>query len=134
MYNRTICVLALVVLSAACASRSQPEGREPAPRPVGPHATALVFPTIDSATLASLSALLDRMARDTSLLSALSLSQSRMYALFRELEAAQERFAIALATPDSTGQTLYDRLTAMAAQADSVFRSLETLNRQAPRP
>lgn len=134
MYRRTVCVLALVVLSAACASRSQTEILERGPRPVGPPAASLVFPTIDSATLASLSALLDRMASDTSLLSALSLSQSRMYALFRELEAAQERFAIALATPDSTGQTLYDRLAAMTAQADSVFRSLETLNRQAPRP
>jgi hypothetical protein len=134
MMNRAIAGLALAVLFAACAGRPQVDVREPAPHPLAVDIPSLVFPAIDSTTLASLSARLEQLARDTSLLSALNPSEPRMYALFRELEAAQERFAIALTTPDASGQTLYDRLTAMTARADSLFRELEERNRKAPRP
>jgi hypothetical protein len=57
-----------------------------------------------------------------------------MYALFRELEAAQRSFEIALATPDATGLTLYDRLRAMTRSVDSVFRQLDVQRRQIPHP
>jgi hypothetical protein len=134
MNTRAVRGLALGLLCAACAGRSQTDVRQPAPHPVAFEIPSLVFPAIDSTTLASLSAQLERLARDSSLLSALNPAEPRMYALFRELEAAQERFAIALTTPDSTGRTLYDQLMAMTARTDSLFRELETRNRQAPRP
>jgi hypothetical protein len=132
MTNRAICALALAVFCGACAARSQTDGREGVRQPVAVDIPSLEVPAIDSATLASLSARLERLARDSSLFS--TLSEPRVYALFRELEAAQERFAIALTTPDSTGQTLHDRLRVMTAPLDSVLRELQGRNRQAPRP
>jgi hypothetical protein len=134
MIGRAICGLALAMLCGACSGRAPTDVREPAPHPVAIDVPSLVFPAIDSATLASLSARLERLARDSSLLSALNPDEPRMYSLFRALEAAQERFAIALTTPDATGLTLYDRLMAMTARVDSVFRALEERHRQAPRP
>jgi hypothetical protein len=134
MISRAICGLALAILGGACSGRVPTNVREPAARPVAPDVPSLVFPAIDSATLASLSARLERLARDSSFLSSLNPDGPRMYSLFRELEAAQERFAIALTTPDATGLTLYDRLMAMTARTDSLFRALEERNRQAPRP
>jgi hypothetical protein len=134
MTRHTVGVLIVVALAAACTGRSQPPLQPAVPQPQALGIPALVFPDIDAPILDSLSALLGRVAQDSSLLSALDPSGPRMYALFRELEAAQERFAIALATPDSTGQTLYDRLKTFTARNDSLFRELETRNRQAPRP
>jgi hypothetical protein len=130
MTTRTLCILALLSFSSACTARSPREN--PTPVPLG--SPALQFPSIDAATLTALNRQLERITQDTALLSALNPSHPRFYALFRDLEAAQEGFAIALATPDSTGRTLYDRLAALAAHADSVFRSLEERNRRAPRP
>ncbi len=132
MVNRAICALALAVFCIACAARPQTDVRHRAPQPVAVDIPSLAIPAIDSATLASLSARLERLARDSSLF--LAFSEPRVYALFRELEAAQERFAIALTTPDSTGQTLHDRLRTLTARNDSLFRELEARNRQAPRP
>ena len=133
MVNRAIYALALAIFYGACAARSQPDVSARVPHPVASDFPSLVVPTLDSATLASLSAQLERLARDSSILG-LSPSDPRFYALFRDLEAAQERFAIALTTPDATGQTLYDRLRAMTARTDSLVRELEARNRQAPRP
>jgi hypothetical protein len=134
MTGRAIRALALTILCAACAGRSPSDIPEPA-RPLGRlDVPALVFPTIDSATLASLSAQLERLAQDTLLLSSVSPSDPRFYALFRELEAAHETFEAALRTPDATGQTLYDRFAAMSASVDSVFRAIEGRKRQVPRP
>jgi hypothetical protein len=131
MWNRTLCVPALIVLSLACAPRPHAEPGEPAPQapPIDAQARGL-FP-IDSATLAALSARLERVMHDSSLWAALSPSNPRVAALLRDLEVAQEQFARALATPDSTGRTLHERLT---ARADSVLRRFEERNRQAPRP
>jgi hypothetical protein len=135
MTRRVLCVFAVATVSAACAGRSQPAVvSEPAPESVTVDVPWLAFTAVDSATLASLGALLDRLVRDTSLLSALTPSAPRMYALFRELEAAQERIAVVLATPDATGQTLYDRLAAMTARTDSLFRAIEARGRHVPRP
>jgi hypothetical protein len=133
MTSRAIRALAVTILCGACAGRSPSHIPEPARPPVALDVPALVFPAIDSATLASLSAQLERLAQDTLLLN-VSPSDARFYALFRELEAAHERFAIALTTPDATGQTLHDRLAAMSASVDSVFRALEGRKRQVPRP
>ena len=127
-------VLALAAISAACAGRSQQRVETPVAQPHALEMTTLVFPSIDPATLDSLHALLGRIAQDSALLSALDPTEPRMYALFRELEAAQRAFAIALATPDSTGRTLYDRLMETTGRADSVFRQLEELHRRIPRP
>ena len=132
MVNRALCALALAICGA-CAARSQPEFSARVPHPAAVDVPSLVLPTVDSATLASLSSQLERLARDSSMLG-LSPSDSRFYALFRDLEAAQQHFAIALTTPDATGQTLYDRLQAMTARTDSLLRELETRSRQAPRP
>jgi hypothetical protein len=134
MIARAVVALTFAVLCAACAGLSQPDLPEPAPRPRSLETPALVFPAIDSTTLALLGALLDRVLQDTTLLSALSPSNPRVYALFRQLEAAQESFAIALTTQDASGSTLHDRLMAMTARTDSLFRALEESNRQAPRP
>lgn len=131
MKSRTLCVLALVVLSLACAPRPHVEAREPAPQVPTLDARALGLLPIDSTTLAALTARLDRVMQDSSLLAALSPSNPRVAALIRELEAAQDQFAIALATPDSTGRTLHERLT---ARLDSLARLFEERNRQPPRP
>ena len=128
MARRTLAVLALAALAAACAGRPHPA---PVAHPQSLEIPSLVFPGVHSATLDSLSALLGRIAQDRSLLSALDPNEPRTYALFRELEAAQRAFATALATPDSTGRTLYDRLM---SQADSTLRLFQELNRKAPRP
>jgi len=133
MVNRVSYALALAIFCGACAVRSHPDVSAQAPHPGAADFPSLVVPTVDSATLASLSAQLERLGRDSSILG-LSASDPRFYALFRDLEAAQERLAIALTTPDATGQTLHDRLRAMTARADSLFRELEARNRQAPRP
>ena len=133
MVDRAICALALAIFCGACAARSQPDVSARTPTPGAIDFPSLAVPAVDSATLASLSAQLERLTRDSSILG-LSPSDPRFYALFRELEAAQERFAIALTTPDATGQTLYDRMRAMTASLDSVLRQLEERNRQAPRP
>jgi hypothetical protein len=134
MTLRSVCLLALVALSIGCAGRSQTVGPEPTATPVALETSPLAFPAIDSGTLASLSALLERLAQNSSLVSMLTASEPRMYALFRELEAAQQRLTTGLATPDATGSSLYDRLSALMARTDSVFRALEERNRQAPRP
>lgn len=123
-------VLVLATL-AACAGRSQPPLEAPVAQPQGFETYAFVFPTVDAATLDSLQTLLGRVARDSALLSMLDPRNPRTYALFRELEAAQQAFATALATPDSTGRTLYDRIM---AQTDSTFRLLDEVNRKARRP
>ena len=133
MVHRAIGALALAILCGACAARSKPEVSAQAPYAAASEFPSLVLPTVDSATLASLYAQLGRLAADTSILG-LSPSDPRFYALFRDLEAAQERLAVALTTPDATGQTLYDRLRAMTTRTDSLFRELEARNRQAPRP
>ncbi len=130
MARHTLAVLALAALTAACAGRSHPRAQTPVAHAQSLEIPSLVFPGVDSATLDSLSALLGRIAQDSSLLSALDPNEPRTYALFRELEAAQKAFAIALATPDSTGRTLYDRLM---SQADSTLRLFQELNRKAPR-
>jgi hypothetical protein len=133
MIRHAIRTLTFAVVCGACAARPHSDVGTRAPRADAIDFPSLVVPTIDSATLASLNAQLERLARDSSLLG-LSPSDPRFYALFRELEAAQERFAIALTTPDATGQTLYDRLRAMTARADSVFRELDARSRQTPHP
>lgn len=133
MGSRAMYAFALAILSGACAGRSQPDVSTPVPHPLAAGFPSLVVPTVDSATVAALSAQLERLAQDSSILG-LSPSNPRFYALFRDLEAAQERLAIALTTPDSTGLTLYDRLRAMTARTDSLVRELEARNRQAPRP
>lgn len=133
MIGRVICALTFAMFFSAGAAQSQNDPGPGAPRPDPIEIPSLAFPAIDSATLASLSAQLERLARDSSILG-LSPSDPRFYALFRELEAAQERFAIALTTPDATGRTLHDRLRAMTARTDSLFRELEARNRQAPPP
>ena len=126
--------LAIVLIAAACAGRSPSGTPQRAADPVTLRSPTLEFPAADSATLNALSAQLERIARDTALLSSLSPSHPRFYALFRDLEAAQREFEVALVTPDATGQTLYDRLAAMIAHADSVFRALKERERQLPRP
>lgn len=131
MAHHTLAVLGLTALTAACAGRSLPGAQTPVAHPRSLEIPSLVFPGVDSATLDSLSALLGRIGQDSSLLSALDPNEPRTYALFRELEAAQRAFAVALATPDSTGRTLYDRLM---SQADATLRLFEELNRKAPRP
>ena len=133
MLYRATCALALGIFCGACAARSHPDVTAQPPHPAAAEFPSLEVPKVDSATLASLSAQLQRLAQDSSILG-LSPADPRFYALFRDLEAAQERFAIALTTPDATGQTLYDRLRAMTARTDSLFRKLEERNRQAPRP
>jgi hypothetical protein len=132
--TRSVRLLALVALSAGCAGRSQPVVPDLTATPVALEVSPLVFSAIDSATLASLSARLERLAQDSSLFSGLTTSEPRVYALFRELEAAQERLATGFETPDATGSSLYDRLAALMATTDSVFRALEARNRQTPRP
>jgi hypothetical protein len=127
-------VLALAAVTAACAGRSQPHPEPPVAPPRALDAPTLLFPDIDPVTLDSLHALLGRIAQDSALLSSLSPSEPRMYALFRELEAAQRAFAIALATPDTTGRTLYDRIMETTERADALFRQLEELHRKRPRP
>jgi hypothetical protein len=131
MQSRAVCVFALVALSIACAGRPQPEVGEPAPPPLALDPPAPPFPAVDSTTLAALTARLERVAQDSSLLAALSPSNPRVAALIRELEASHDRLAAALSTPDATGRSLHDRLT---AQLDSLRRVLEERNRQAPRP
>ena len=126
--------LAIVLTAGACAGRLPSGTPQPAPDPLTLPGPILEFPAIDSATLSALSTHLERLARDTALLSSLSPSHPRFYALFRDLEAAQREFEAALVTPDATGQTLYDRLAAMTAHADSVFRALKERERQLPRP
>ena len=128
-----MCALALAIVCGACAGRSQVDVSAPAPHPRVVDFPSLVVPTVDSATLAALSAQVERLAQDSSILG-LGHSDPRFYALFRDLEAAQEWFASALTTPDATGQTLHDRLRAMTARTDSLLRELEVRNRQAPRP
>lgn len=131
MAGHTLAVLALAALTAACAGRPHPPAQMPVARPQSLAIPSFVFPSVDRTTLDSLHALLGRVAQDSSLLSALDPNEPRTYALFRELEAAQRAFAIALAAPDSTGRTLYDRLM---SQADSTLRLFEELNRKTPRP
>lgn len=125
--------LALAIFCGACAARSQRDVSAQARHPGAADVPSVVVPTVDSATLASLRAQLERLGQDSSILG-LSPSDPRFYALFRDLEAAQDWFAMALTTPDATGRTLHDRLRAMTARTDSLFRELETRTRQAPRP
>ena len=130
MTRYTVGALALAAL-AACAGRSRAPSEAPAAQPQAFETHAFAFPSVDAATLDSLHSLLGRVARDSALLSMLDPRHPRTYSLFRELEAAQQAFATALATPDSTGRTLYDRIM---SQADSTFRLLDELNRKARRP
>ena len=134
MTVRAARALAILALTGACAGRSQTGTPEAAPESATLRIPAFEFPAVDSATLNALSAHLERLAQDSSLVSSLSPSHPRFYALFRDLEAAQREFQIALVTPDATGQTLYDRLAAMTARADSVFRALKERERRVPRP
>ena len=134
MRTRAVSIVTVIVLGVGCAGRSSTEIQEPSPQGSALELPSLVFPTIDSATLDSLNALLGRLQHDTSLFSAVSPSDPRVYSLMRELEAAQSRLAESFITPDATGQSLYDRLTALTQQVDSVFKSLETRRRQPSRP
>ena len=134
MARHSLRVLAHTALIAACAGRSQSHVGPSAAQPLALQTPTFRLPTVEPATLDSLHAFLGRIARDRSLLSALDPSQPRMYALFRELEAAQRAFETALATPDSRGRTLYDRLLETTGPADSVFRQLEAFHRTLSRP
>jgi hypothetical protein len=130
MVIRTVCFVGLLTLTVGCARSPRTEVVAPAPAPAIPDITTLVLPTADSATLASLGALLDSLHRNAAF-PTLSLREPRMYALFRELEAAQEGLNRALSAQDATGRSLYDRL---AAQADTLARLLDSLHRPPVRP
>jgi hypothetical protein len=130
MVIRTVCVAGLLTLTLGCIRSPRIEPAAPAPGPGVPHITTLVLSAADSATLASLGALLDSLHRNAAF-PTLTLGEPRIYALFRELEAAQARLDTALSARDATGQSLYDRIV---AQADLLAQLLDRLNRSPPRP
>jgi hypothetical protein len=134
MVSRVVLVAALVTLALGCGRSPRTEVIAPTRAPGTPDITTLALPTVDSATLASLDASLKRLQEQTALLSPLTSADPRMYALFRDLEASQARLGAVLSATDAEGRTLYDRLARMTTQADSLFRLLEQVNRQAPRP
>lgn len=134
MVSRVIYVAALVGLALGCGHPPRPEVVTPVPAPGTLDIATLALPTADSATLASLDALLKRLQEQSALLSPLTSPDPRMYALFRDLEATQASLNAVLAATDAEGRTLYDRLVRMATQLDSLSRSLDGVNRPAPRP
>src|SRR5919106_4948928 len=124
MVSRLICVAALVTIALGCGRSSRTDVVAPGPAPVHPDLTALVLPTIDSATLASLEALLGRLQNQSGLLSQLESPDPRIYSLFRDLEAAHATLEARLSSPDTDWRPLRDALARMTTQVDSVFRSL----------
>lgn len=126
---RTVSFAGIVTLVVACAPSPRPDVIAPAPRPTVPDLTTLVLPTADSATLASLGALLDSLRR-ISTFPTLTIREPRVYALFRELEAAQERFNAELFVRDSTGTSLYDRIVAQGQALDRLLDQLKSQPRQ----
>jgi hypothetical protein len=130
MVIRAVCLAGLFTLTLGCTRSPRTEVVAPAQAPVMPDITTLVLPTADSATLASLGASLDSLLQRAAF-SPLALREPRVYALFRELEAAQESFNRSLSERDATGQNLYDRLR---AQSDALAQLLDQLNRPPSRP
>jgi hypothetical protein len=130
MLVRVVCFAGFLSLAVGCAPSPRSEVVAPAPAPRLLDLTTLSLPTVDSATLASLGALLDSLQR-SSARTPLAMREPRVYALFRELEAAQERFNAELSVRDSTGTSLYDRIV---AQGHALDRLLDQLNSQPRRP
>ena len=128
MHIRASCFAALIPLAVGCAPSQRSETLAPAPSL--PDLTALVLPTIDSATLASLGALLDSLQR-SSAFPTLTMEEPRVHALFRELEAAQAKLNAELSVRDSTWTSLYDRIV---AQSEALDRLLDQLKSQSRRP
>jgi hypothetical protein len=134
MAIRVVCFVGLATLAVACVRSPRTEVMAPAPVPRMPAVSTLVLPTVDSATYASLGALLERLQQQSGLLTELTSRSPRMYALFRELEGVQAKLDTLLSATDTEGRTLYDRLARMTTRSDSLFRLLDQLNRQSPRP
>ena len=133
MVRRAVCAATLVAVTLGCGPSPHAEVVAPVAAPPSHDLTTLVFPTLDSATLASLEVLLRRLQEHSSLLSPES-SDPRIYSLFRDLEAAQARLNARLSPNNPADPALDAMLERMSGQVDSVFRTLERMNRRRPHP